>query len=119
MRVEVPSAALRALVTGEVVTLPHAPGIETGTTVTIVDAGGDAGPLKPAYRRWARMPVAGTWTATVTRLMDTESLDAGSFASRHVLGEHPTGMVAILRVSGDDGPVLSDTAFEARVRSVS
>lgn len=118
MRVDVPRARLRALVTGEAVTLPQAPDLEIGATIALVDGGDETG-LKPAYGRWGHTPVDGEWTATVVALLDADALDPASFASRHVLDHHPLGTVAVLRVSGSAGPVLSDTAFEARARSAS
>lgn len=114
-----PRALLRALVTGEVVTLPDALGVEAGEELELEDGGADPGPLKPAYRRWAEGRVAGAWTARVERVVDAGSVDPPAFAARHLLSGHPDGPIALLRVSGPDGPVLSDTAFDARIRSAS
>jgi hypothetical protein len=112
--VRVPSARLRALVNGEAVTLLDAEGLVRGSTVVLVDGGRDHRSLAAAYRRWDTWPVSGRWTATVTRLVTP----GPGFGSRHVLEYDPGGPVAIVRVAGDDGPVLSDRAFAARDRSV-
>lgn len=117
--VQVPRARFRALVTGEVVTLPDASGLDVGTDVELHDGGHDQGPLKRAYRRWADRPVTGAWTAHVEAIVDADSLDPRAFAARHVLARHPQGPIAMLRVSGPDGVVLSDVAFAARLRSAS
>jgi hypothetical protein len=75
--------------------------------------------LKPAYRRWADSgPPPGEWSAVVESLSPAASLDPAAGASRHVLVAPGDGDLVVLRVFGVDGPVLSDVAFDARLRSV-
>ena len=76
--------------------------------------------VKPAYRRWAREPLPdGAWVAVVESVHPAALLDPESGSSRHVLMEPGTGDLVILRVYGPGGePVLSDTAFGARVGSI-
>jgi hypothetical protein len=75
--------------------------------------------LKPAYRRWAEAPTPeGAWTGVVLAVHPAQAFDVSSSASRHLLSRAPEGDIVVLRVFGDDGPVLGDVAFEARVRSL-
>ncbi len=76
--------------------------------------------MKPAYRRWVgeELPV-GEWTAVVESVHPAALLDPESGNSRHVLTAPGSGDLVILRVFAPGGePVLSDSAFAARVRSI-
>lgn len=76
--------------------------------------------VKPAYRRWIGSPLPdGEWTAVVEAVHPAALLDPVSGASRHVTTHAGDGDLVVLRVYDEGGaPVLSDAAFEARVRSV-
>ncbi len=93
-----------------------------GDEVALVASGTrNVSELKPAYRHWAgRSAPDGEWTAIVMAVHPAAGLDAEAGAARHVLAAAPTdGDLLVLRVHRPDGePVLSDTAFAARVRSV-
>ncbi|MDX1691535.1 MAG: hypothetical protein R3290_10980 [Acidimicrobiia bacterium] len=116
--IAVPSARLRALATGEIVVLSDAGEVAAGEQVRLVDGGTDGAALKPAYERWDGSPLAGEWSAEVIEVVDAAAFDADAFSARHVLAAHPAGRLAVLRVSAGDRPVLSDTAFDARRRSI-
>jgi hypothetical protein len=91
-----------------------------GDELTLLPSGPmTAEDLKPAYRRWASHPAPeGTWTAVVVAVDPAALLDVEAGAARHIRAEPGTGDLAILRVFGLDGPVLSDEAFAARVGSI-
>ena len=75
--------------------------------------------LVAAYRRWADRPVPGTWEATVVEVHPLEAFDAERLRARHVLADPPAGAdLVVVRVFGEDGPVLSEVSFAARLRSV-
>ncbi len=86
-------------------------------------AGGrrSADEMKPAYREWAgRAAPDGRWTALVLAVRPASALEREAGAARHILAAAPEeGDLLVLRVHRPDGePVLSNTAFAARVRSV-
>ena len=87
-----------------------------------LEAGGamPPGTLREAYRRWADGPAPqGTWTAVVESVEPATALDAEAGRSRHLRTAAPrSGDLAVLRVYGSDGPVLSDGAFSARRASL-
>lgn len=115
------NAEMMALVTGEsVVAFVDRRTVDEGDELEL-DGGGSRADaeLKPAYRRWADVPTPhGEWTAVVESIDPAAILDPVAGSSRHILAEAGTGDLVVLRVYGDDGPVLSDTAFAARRRSV-
>lgn len=75
--------------------------------------------LTVAYRRWSDRPVPGRWTATIVEVHPSAAFDEGRLQARHVLARMPVPCdVAVVRVDGDDGAVLSEEAFAARLRSV-
>ncbi|MDQ3782550.1 MAG: hypothetical protein M3349_06385 [Actinomycetota bacterium] len=116
-----PDAEVRALATGEIVIAFVARmTVAEGDELTLEPAGPmPADDLKPAYRRWAAVPAPdGPWTAVVLAIHSAALLDPDAGTSRHIRTEPGTDDLAILRVYGPDGPVLSDTAFGARVRSI-
>jgi hypothetical protein len=116
-----PDAEVRALASGEVVVAFVARmTVGEGDELTLEPTGEMAADaLKPAYRRWASLPSPdGTWTAVVVSVDPAGLLDAEAGGARHIRVEPGTGDLAILRVYGPDGPVLSDEAFAARVRSI-
>ena len=118
--VEIATPDLLSLVTGEaVVAFAERGAVDEGDEVEL-RPGGPRPPeeLKPAYRHWADRRVEGEWTAVVEAVHPAALLDPDSGAARHVLAATPDGDLLVLRVYGSDGPVLSDTAFEARRRSV-
>jgi hypothetical protein len=112
---------LRALAEGECV-IAFAPrgSVTEGDEVGVASSGPlPAGALKPAYRRWADAgPPEGRWTAVVDSIGPAAKLDPIAGASRFVLTAPGDGDLVVLRVYGEDGPVLSDDAFDARVRSI-
>jgi hypothetical protein len=119
--VKLPYPDLRAVASGESIVV-FAPTGSAGTGTTTPLAG--AGPRSPdelasAYRRWAEEPVSGTWSATIIAVHPAEEFDAARLAARHILAAVPRGHdVVAVRVFGEDGAVLSDDAFEARLRSL-
>ncbi|HEY5888039.1 MAG TPA: hypothetical protein VIT24_09960 [Acidimicrobiales bacterium] len=116
-----PDAELRALASGEVV-IAFVPRMTVGEGDELILLPGGpmaAEDLKPAYRRWASHPAPeGTWTAVVVAVDPAALLDVEAGAARHIRAEPGTGDLAILRVFGPEGPVLSDEAFAARVGSI-
>lgn len=76
--------------------------------------------IKPAYRRWIGLPLPdGEWTGVVEAVHPAALLDPVSGSSRHVLTAPGEGDLVLLRVYDATGkPVLSDEAFDARVRSI-
>lgn len=116
-----PDAEVRALATGEIVIafVPRMT-VAEGDEVALDAAGAmPADDLKPAYRRWAMAPAPdGPWTAVVFAIHSAALLDPSAGSSRHIRTEPGTDDLAILRIYGPDGPVLSDTAFAARVSSI-
>jgi hypothetical protein len=121
--ISVPDADLRALATGETIVafVPRAT-VGPGDEVELA-AGGRRRPeeLKEAYRRWAEAgPPEGTWTAQVEAVHPAAALDPEAGRPRHILDDSalPEGDLLVLRVSGPEGPVLSDAAFAARLGSL-
>lgn len=114
----VTSALLHGLASGEVVILPDAAGLSRDDAIVLVDDGPDRIRIAPPYDRWSEEPVEGTWSATVVAVEQATAFEAHAFASRHLVARHPGGSVAVLRVSTEAGPVLSDVAFSARLRSI-
>jgi hypothetical protein len=117
---EVSPAEMRALAGGETIVLTGGAGTAAAGDRIALRAGATdpPHPLKPAYRRWEEASVPGDWTATVAAVWRSDDFDPDRFSSRHVFATHPEGEILLLRVSGDRGAVLSETAFEARRRSV-
>ena len=121
MNLAVPDAELRALAGGEVIvafTSPGAaaPGDHVALTPTATE---DPMGLLPAYRRWAGSPPPGEWSAEVVAVYGLARFDEGRLAARHIRSQVPPGGdILVLRVFGSRGPVLSDTAFAARLRSL-
>lgn len=117
----VTDAELRALAEGECV-IAFAPrgSISEGDEVELSPTGSVAvGALKPAYRRWADAgPPEGRWTAVVDSVGPAAALDPIAGASRFILTAPGEGDLVVLRVFGEDGPVLGDEAFDARLRSI-
>lgn len=76
--------------------------------------------IDTAYRRWAGEPLPdGEWIGVVEVVHPAALLDPESGRSRHVFTEPGDGDLVILRVYDEAGrPVLSDEAFDARVRSI-
>lgn len=114
-------AELRALVTGETIVAFVGRGdLDEGDEVALTSAGPAAAPdLKPAYRRWAEAgPPAGQWIAVVDGIEPAAILDPVAGAARHIRVEPGDGDLVLLRVYGESGPVLSNTAYAARRRSV-
>lgn len=112
---------LRALAEGEcVIAFVPRGSVSEGDEVTLsADGPLPVGGLKPAYRRWADAgPPEGTWTAVVESVGTAAALDPIAGAARHILAGPGEGDLVVLRVFGEDGPVLSDEAFDARLRSV-
>ncbi len=112
---------LRGLAAGEtVVAFVPAGAAEVGATLTLTGAGPlDPADLKPAYRRWATEPApSGPWTALVVAVYPVTPLLRDRAAGRHLRATMPDGDALVLRVAGTAGPVLSDAAFTARVRSL-
>ncbi len=116
-----PDAEVRALATGEVI-VAFVPRMAVGEGDEVDLGGSGAMPaedLKPAYRRWAGLPAPeGPWTAVVVAVDPAALLDPEAGAGRHIRNAPGTGDLAILRVYGPEGPVLSDEAFAARRRSI-
>ncbi len=113
---------LRALASGEsVIAFVARNTVSEGDEVELTSGSSlPADRLKPAYRRWADAgPPAGPWSAVVESVEPAASLDPVAGASRHVLSESGQGDMVVLRVFASSGPVLSEVAFDARVRSVS
>lgn len=74
--------------------------------------------VEPAYRRFVDAP-SGQWTGVVVAVHPARLLDPEAGRARHLLTATPgDGDVVVLRVFGEQGPVLSDDAFAARRRSV-
>lgn len=117
----IPAPDLKALVEGEVV-VAFSPRslVGEGDEVTLeASEPRDPAELKPAYRRWSDVEVAGTWTAVVSAVHPATMLDPVAGTGRHILTSIPRGDLIVLRVFDDDGkPVLSDVAFDARRRSL-
>jgi hypothetical protein len=118
---QLPLSDLIALVSGEIVVAES----ERGTLSEGDELDLEAGParpaeeLKPAYRRWSYAAVPeGRWTGVVVAVHPAQAFDADSGASRHLLTRALQGDVVVLRVYSEAGPVLSDVAFDARVRSL-
>jgi hypothetical protein len=120
MTLSVADSDLRGLVGGEtIVALTNGDRPTPGTRLLLV--GGeprDPGDLKPAYRRWAGSPCPGRWKAEVVDVAPVSAFDADAFRARHLLDDPDAEWVVVLRVLGPEGPVLSDEAFRARVRSL-
>lgn len=111
----------RALVAGEVVVAETSRGEATEGDEYELAAGAarPASDVKPAYQRLVGLPPPeGSWTGVVVAVHPAQAFDAESGASRHILTRPPEGDLIVVRVYGDAGPVLSDVAFEARVRSL-
>ncbi len=112
----------RALIAGEIV-MAFVPrhSLTEGDEFPVV-AGRRAAPedVDPAYRRWIGEPLpAGEWIGVVEVVHPAALLDPDSGRSRHVFTRPGDGDLVILRVFDDGGrPVLSDEAFEARVKSI-
>ncbi len=116
-----PDAELRALAIGETITAFVGRGeLDEGDEVELRGAGSiPEQRLAPAYRRWATAgSPAGRWVAVVDGIEPAAVLDPVAGAARHIRTEPGDGDLALLRVYGDDGPVLSDAAYAARRRSV-
>ncbi|HEX9856633.1 MAG TPA: hypothetical protein VGC47_15080 [Acidimicrobiia bacterium] len=117
----IPTPDLRALIGGEtVIAFVPRHTVDEGDELEL-DAGGPRQPeeVKAAYVRWnADPPPPGPWTGIVVALVPSAVLDAEAGSPRHVLDHVPDGDIAVLRVYGPDGPVLSDEAFAARRKSV-
>ncbi len=120
---ELPVPDLLALCAGEqVIGFVRRGAADEGEEVELA-AGSARAPdeLKPAYRSWAeRAAPGGDWTALVVSVHPAVALEPAAGAARHILAEAPDeGDLLVLRVHRPDGePVLSDTAFAARVRSL-
>ena len=117
----IPVVDYMALISGEVIMAETGRGEITEGDEYELTVGGMRPPeeVKPAYRRWVNLPPPeGSWTGVVIAVHPAQAFDAASGASRHVLARPPKGDVVIVRVFGEDGPVLSEVAFEARVRSL-
>lgn len=112
----------RALITGETVVafLDRHSSSEGDELPVVATATARIDAVKPAYRRWVGEELPdGEWSAVVEGVHPAALLDPESGSSRHVLLEPGNGDLLILRVFDQDGvPVLSDHAFEARVRSI-
>jgi hypothetical protein len=112
---------LRALAEGEsVVAFVPRGSVSEGDEVGLSTSGSlPIGALKPAYRRWADAGAPeGTWTAIVDSVGPSAGLDPIAGAARFILAAPGEGDLVVLRVFGTDGSVLSDDAFDARLRSV-
>lgn len=94
--------------------------VTEGDEVEFAAAGSvDAADLKPAYRRWAEAgPPDGAYGAVVVSVNPAGMLDREAGAARHILSSNGAGDLVVLRVFDEHGPVLSDEAFAARIRSV-
>lgn len=118
---QISSPDLKALVEGEVVVAFSSRGLVDERDEVTFEASprSDPSELKPAYRRWSDVEVAGTWTAVVEAVHPATLLDPVAGSGRHILSSIPRGDLIVLRVFGEDGnPVLSDVAFDARRRSL-
>lgn len=112
----------RALLSGEIVmAFVSRHSLSEGDEFPVA-AGRIAAPeeIDPAYRRWIGEPLPdGDWMAVVEAVHPAALLDPESGRSRHVFTTPGDGDLAILRVfDGTGSPVLSDEAFDARVRSI-
>lgn len=119
--VALPYPDLRAVASGESVVAFVAPGTAApGDRIVLAGLGPrPAGDLAAAYRRWADRPIPGAWSAAVTEVHPVTTFDQDRLAARHVLARAPDATEAlVVRVFADDGPVLGDDAFAARVRSL-
>ena len=119
LRLPVPD--LLAVTTGEsIVVFTARNEAEQGDEVQLAAGGArDPADLQDAYRHWAgRDAPPGPWTAVVEEVHPSAALDPVGGAARHVLAAVPDGDLVVVRVYGPDGPVLSDTAYEARRRSL-
>ena len=114
------NAELQGLVTGEtVVAFVSRGSLTEGDEVELAGTGAvDAETLKPAYRRWADTAAPEGYSAVVVSIDPAAVLDPVAGSARHLLMTHGEGDLALLRVFGEEGPVLSDDAFAARKRSV-
>jgi hypothetical protein len=119
--VNLPYPDLHAVTSGEsiVMFVPYR-SARTGATVPLTGAGPrPRHQLAPAYRRWAEEPVPGEWSARIVEVRRAETFDAVRLAARHILASVPADHeVAAVRVFGNEGAVLSDDAFQARLRSL-
>lgn len=118
---KLPFPDLRAVTSGESVVVFVPPGsCGAGDAVELV--GGGPRPeseVAAAYHRWSDRPVPGPWTATIVEVHPSAAFDETRLRARHVLTRMPVPCdVALVRVGGEDGAVLSDEAFAARLRSV-
>lgn len=117
----IPMPDLFGLVTGEIVVAESERGglTEGDEFEFAVGPARAAADVKPAYREWLERSLPpGSWTGVVVAVHPAQAFDAATGWSRHLLDGVPHGDLVVLRVYGDDGPVLSDVAFEARVRSL-
>ncbi len=117
----VPLPDPHALIRGESIVAFVTRGVVTKGDEATLEASGtrQANALKRAYRRWANLlSPEGSWTAVVEAVHPTGLLDPVAGSARHVLAAIPEGDLAILRVYGVAGPVLSDVAFAARRKAV-
>ena len=114
------NAELTALATGEIIVAFVARGTLTeGDEIELVGSGPSSpASLKAAYRRWAQSPTLDGHGAVVVSVDPAAILDPTSGATRHIRSEPGDGDVVVLRVFGPGGPVLSEEAFAARLRSV-
>ena len=112
----------RALIAGEIVMafVPRHSLSEGDEFPVVAGRTSRAEEIEPAYRRWIGDPLPeGDWIAVVEAVHPAALLDAESGRSRHVFATPGDGDLVILRVFDGDGvAVLSDDAFDARVRSI-
>ncbi len=117
-----PAPDLMALVTGEIVAAftGRAAAGEGDEVELLAEGTRPAGELKPAYVHWVDAAPGEGWTAVVHAVHPASGLDAAAGEARHILAAAPaSGDLLVLRVYAADGePVLSDTAFAARARSL-
>jgi hypothetical protein len=122
-------SVLHALVEGEQIALVVDAEPAVGSELALVaDAATErADLLKPAYRRWAGdVTDLGSPTATVVGAAAVDAARAARLAGKCIWTEGYAAAlpgaarwVAALRVRGDGGdPVLSDVAFESRLKGV-
>jgi hypothetical protein len=122
-------SVLHALVEGEQVALVVDAEPVVGAEVALrADAAAERpGALKDAYRRWAGDTAdLGPATATIVGAAAVDADQAAEVASKCIWTEDyaaqlpgPGRWVTVLRVRGADGdPVLSDVAFESRLKGV-
>lgn len=114
-------AVVSALCKGEVITLFADRGTYTeGDEIDVVSVGPtDVNALKPAYKRTATHDLSHVAaSATVHAVHPAGLLDPEAGASRHIFDQVGTGDLVLVRVAIDGVPVLSDSAFAARRKSV-